>query len=238
MKIPFIIAAIVAANLLIAGPNVAATDAQPAEQNKKEEAKEVIVTVKTGDTLTSIAEANKTTYVRLYNANKDLVDPNVINEGDKVRVPKDDETLTDRYSEYEASVAAYAAQVAASQPVYYAQPTSYYSYTPTASSAYRGSTAGNTYYQGYCTWYAKNRRPDLPNMLGNGGEWVNNAAAQGYATGSTPKAGAIAETAGHVTYVESVNNNGTITISEMNGTAGFGNVGTRTVPASDYRYIY
>jgi surface antigen len=100
------------------------------------------------------------------------------------------------------------------------------------------SSAGNTYYYGYCTWYAKQRRPDLPNRLGNGGQWVANAAAQGYATGSAPRAGAVAETTGHVAYVESVNGDGTIVISEMNGPAGWGVVGTRTVPASQYRYIY
>lgn len=208
---------------------------KPATEATKQEEKEVIVTVKSGDTLSSIADANKTTYVRIFNANESIVDPNIINEGDKIRIPKEDEALTDRYAEYEASLAQYIATVATS-PAYnynYSQPS--YGY---ATTSYAGSTAGNTYYQGYCTWYAKNRRPDLPNMLGNGGQWVGNAAAQGYATGSTPKVGAIAETAGHVTYVEAVNGDGTITISEMNGAAGFGNVGTRTVAANQYQYIY
>jgi surface antigen len=75
-------------------------------------------------------------------------------------------------------------------------------------------------------------------MLGNGGQWVANAAARGYATGTTPQAGAVAEIPGHVAYVESVNGDGTIVISEMNGPAGWGVVDTRTVPASQYRYIY
>lgn len=109
---------------------------------------------------------------------------------------------------------------------------------PAAYVVSRSTSAGNTYYYGYCTWYAKQRRPDLPNRLGNGGQWVANAAAQGYATGSAPRAGAVAETTGHVAYVESVNGDGTIVISEMNGPAGWGVVGTRTVPASQYRYIY
>ena len=109
---------------------------------------------------------------------------------------------------------------------------------PSQPVATPASSAGNTYYRGYCTWYVKERRPDLPNRLGNGGQWAASAAAQGYATGSTPRAGAVAETTGHVAYVESVNGNGTITISEMNGPAGFGVVGSRTVPASQYHYIY
>lgn len=101
-----------------------------------------------------------------------------------------------------------------------------------------GSSAGNTYTWGQCTWYAKNKRPDLPNSLGNGGQWVANAAALGFATGSKPRAGAIGEQPGHVVYVESVNKNGTVNISEMNYNGGIGKVHTRTVAASTFKYIY
>lgn len=233
MKLASILVAAIAAGVFVVSAPSASFAADAPKQEKKTEDKKV--TVKSGDSLSSIADANKTTFVRLYNANDFLKDPNLINEGDQIRIPGDNEDLPNRYAEYETAVAQY---VAAQTPVYanyQAQPNYYAANTATT---YRGSTAGNTYYQGYCTWYAKDRRPDLPNMLGNGGQWVNNAAAQGYATGTEARAGAIAETAGHVTYVESVNGNGTITISEMNGTAGFGNVGTRVVNASDYRYIY
>ena len=75
-------------------------------------------------------------------------------------------------------------------------------------------------------------------MLGNGGQWVGNAAARGYATGSTPRAGAVAEIPGHVMYVESVNGNGTINISEMNYNGGLGVVNYRTISAASARYIY
>lgn len=151
--------------------------------------------------------------------------------GDQVRIPREDEQLPDRYGElYVAPVPAIGVQLNTSSTQ------SAQRSVPTTS---RASSAGNSYYYGYCTWYAKQRRPDLPNRLGNGGQWLMNAAAQGYATGTTPRAGAIAETYGHVAYVESVNSDGTIVISEMNGPAGFGVVGTRTVPASQYfGYIY
>ena len=69
-------------------------------------------------------------------------------------------------------------------------------------------------------------------MLGNGGQWTANAARQGFSTGTTPRAGAIVETPGHVAYVERVNADGSYLISEMNGSAGFGNVGTRTYSKS------
>lgn len=216
-------------------------NAQEKPETKKDDKQPVVVEIKGGDTLSSIADAHSTTYIRIFNANEAIANPDVINEGDKVRIPTAGEELPDRYSELSAQqVAAQAAaqqavaaatqpQAAASAPA--AQPSA-------APRAYTASTAGNTYYSGYCTWYAKDRRPDLPNMLGNGGEWVANAAARGYATGSTPRAGAIAEIPGHVMYVESVNNDGTIVISEMNGPAGFGVIGTRTIAANSAQYIY
>lgn len=56
----------------------------------------VIVTVQPGDSLSGIAEANGTTWVRLYNANESITNPNVINPGDQVRIPAADEVLADR----------------------------------------------------------------------------------------------------------------------------------------------
>jgi surface antigen len=189
----------------------------------------VIVTVQPGDTLTSIADAHNTTYVRIFDANANIADPNLINPDDQVRIPTADEQLPDRMADLTT------VQPSAYQATSYAKPTA--PRQNVAKPTYV-SSAGNTYYYGYCTWYVKNRRPDLPNMLGNGGQWVANAAARGYATGTTPQAGAVAEIPGHVAYVESVNGDGTIVISEMNGPAGWGVVDTRTVPASQYRYIY
>ena len=100
-----------------------------------------------------------------------------------------------------------------------------------------GSSAGNTYYYGYCTFYAKSRRPDLPNNLGNADTWVARAAAQGIATGSAPRVGAIGQQGMHVVYVESVNGDGTVTVSEMNF-QGWGVTSSRTVPAGTFQYIY
>lgn len=222
--------------VLVLAPSAHAAEKTP---SKKEDApKQTVVTVNAGDTLTSIAEAHGTTYVQLYNANPGLTSPDAIDVGNEVRIPEASEQLPDRYSEYAAQQAA--AIAAAPAPVATANYTPVYSqtYTPGAQAVYATDSAGNTYFKGYCTWYVKERRPDLPNRLGNGGQWVASAAAQGYATGSTPQVGAVAETSGHVAYVEAVNGDGTITISDMNGAAGFGNVGSRNVPASQYNYIY
>ncbi|HEY7202004.1 MAG TPA: CHAP domain-containing protein [Candidatus Dormibacteraeota bacterium] len=78
--------------------------------------------------------------------------------------------------------------------------------------------AGNRFSYGYCTWYVFNRR-QVP-WLGDAWQWFGNAQAAGYATGQTPRVGAILVTWesswGHVAYVEAVNADGSYTVSEMN----------------------
>lgn len=95
------------------------------------------------------------------------------------------------------------------------------------------SVVGNVFPYGYCTYYVAQRR--VVTWRGNAGTWLSGAQAQGYATGGTPKVGAIMVTAegssaGHVAYVEKVDGN-MITVSEMNY-RGFGVISTRTLSAS------
>lgn len=221
MQIKFgLMALSVMATLVLFGGN---TVEAKSEATVKNEAKKVVVTVKAGDTLSDIAAKHDTSYIRLFNANESIVDPDVIDIGDKVRIPGKNEKLKNRLA---------ALPVAAQTEV-----TAAASYQPVPPQTSRGSSAGNGYVWGNCTWYVKEMRPDLPNNLGNGGSWVANAAAMGLPTGSTPRAGAVAEEPGHVAYVESVNG-GYITISEMNYAGGLGQVHRRTVPAANYRYIY
>ncbi|MFA6082086.1 MAG: CHAP domain-containing protein [Patescibacteria group bacterium] len=89
--------------------------------------------------------------------------------------------------------------------------------------SYRG------YPGGYCTSYVASRR--AVGRWGNAGQWLSGARADGYATGRTPKAGAIMVTGesgwGHVAIVESVNGS-TVTVSEENY-KGFGIISSRTV---------
>lgn len=63
----------------------------------------------------------------------------------------------------------------------------------------------------------------------------------GLAVGSEPRPGAVGTTTrgalGHVVYVESVNGDGTINISEMNAPV-FGGVTYRTASAGEFLYIY
>jgi LysM repeat protein len=78
--------------------------------------------------------------------------------------------------------------------------------------------AGNRFSFGYCTWYVYNRR-SVP-WLGNAWEWFGQAQSYGWATGQTPRVGAIMVTwessFGHVAIVDAVNGDGSYTVSEMN----------------------
>jgi LysM repeat protein len=66
------------------------------QTNAQSTPQEVRVTIQSGDTLSKIANANSTTYVRIYDANADIQNPDVIYAGNSVRIPTADEQLTDR----------------------------------------------------------------------------------------------------------------------------------------------
>lgn len=182
-----------------------------------------------GDTLTSIGDSHNVAWLRIWQKNTTIADPNLIHVGDQLTVPLDTEQLADRPLPAAAPIPQPALVKTATGAI-------------VAPTAPRGPVSGNTYDYGYCTWYVKNRRPDLPNNLGNANTWYSRAAAQGYAVGSAPRPGAVGTTTrgalGHVVYVESINLNGTINISEMNSTAGWGNVDNRTADPSEFMYIY
>jgi hypothetical protein len=58
--------------------------------------KPLVVTVQPGDSLSKIATANNSTYKRIYNANMQIKDPDLIYPGDGLRIPAQDEQLADR----------------------------------------------------------------------------------------------------------------------------------------------
>lgn len=108
-------------------------------------------------------------------------------------------------------------------------------YEPFAVSGKRLSGipgTGRRFPYGYCTWYVSQKRY-IP-WGGNAGAWLYNAKSMGYATGRSPRPGAIMVSSeswwGHVAIVESVKN-GQITVSEMNY-AGWGKRSIRTLSAS------
>ena len=102
----------------------------------------------------------------------------------------------------------------------------------------------------YTAWkvYQKNGHMPYWGGVGNANQWPGNARAAGIPTGYTPKKGSVgvimAGQYGHVVWVESVNPDGTINISQYNelnaGGPGWGHYSERyNVPASAYDiYIY
>lgn len=81
-----------------------------------------------------------------------------------------------------------------------------------------GPYAGTGFPVGWCTYYVATWRNVT--WRGDAGWWYDNAKAQGYPVGSVPKVGSIMVTwesyLGHVAYVEAVNADGSWTVSEMN----------------------
>ncbi|EJB2753147.1 glucosaminidase domain-containing protein [Enterococcus faecalis] len=113
--------------------------------------------------------------------------------------------------------------------------------------AYNGENydTSNSYAWGNCTQYVYNRITQLGKhidlTMGNGKDWGVTGQARGYEVSRTPQAGtAVSFPAGvlgadpvygHVAFVEKVNQDGSIYISEMN-VQGLNVVSTRTIPAN------
>lgn len=197
-------------------PDIIITPKKPVEPPKPVP---VVYSVVEGDNLSKIGTAHNVEWQRLWAKNTQLTNPDLIHVGDQITIPFPDEVL-DR---------ALPAVVSLPQA------------TPGVAPL-RSYDASNTYDYGYCTWYVKNRRgASIPNSLGNANTWYYRAQALGMAVGSEPRAGAVGTTTrgslGHVVYVESVNADGSINISEMNAPV-FGGVTYRTASASEFLYIY
>ena len=108
---------------------------------------------------------------------------------------------------------------------------------------------GNGYDYGYCTWWAAVRRSQvgkpIPSNLGNASTWKTLAQRAGLSVGNTPAKHAVIWTPprdyyGHVGFVEEVNADGSVQISEMN-VIGWGKVSRKTLTAAQaagYSYIY
>ncbi|RQX28422.1 CHAP domain-containing protein [Staphylococcus warneri] len=109
----------------------------------------------------------------------------------------------------------------------------------------QSSSGSNAYTAGQCTYYVYDKvGGKISSNWGNASNWANAAAQDGYNVSNSPKQGAIMQTSqgayGHVAYVENVNSDGSIKVSEMNYNGGPGNVSTRTISASQagsYNYI-
>lgn len=101
------------------------------------------------------------------------------------------------------------------------------------------TSKNNLYTAGQCTWYVFSKRAQagktISTFWGDARNWAAKAASEGFKVNKTPKVGAIMQNYegpyGHVAYVERVNLDGSILISEMNYIAPY-ITSTRTIPAN------
>ena len=99
-------------------------------------------------------------------------------------------------------------------------------------------------YAGQCTWYIYNRfsqlgKPIKYSPMGNGGEWAGYAQRYGYNVSRVSRAGTAmcfpsgvggaSRNYGHIAFVEKVNEDGSVVVSEMNIKGEF-IISTRTIP--------
>ncbi|HYG83555.1 MAG TPA: LysM peptidoglycan-binding domain-containing protein [Verrucomicrobiae bacterium] len=120
--------------------------------------------------------------------------------------------------------------------------------------AYNGFAAsasvGNRYDVGYCTWWVYERRAQtgrpIGSFWGNATSWAGFAASAGFKVNNTPAVGSIMQSSGgwggygHVAFVERVNPDGSVYVSEMNY-QGWSVQSFRTIPAGQaqaYNYIH
>ncbi len=157
-------------------------------------------------------------------------------------------TATQTSYEAPAPAAASTASSSTSTPAPAAQ-TSSYTYTagggfPAVDPSFRASLNGG--YFGQCTYYVFNRMAQVGtpighSMMGNAAEWPSYARSYGYSVSNSPSAGSAIvfqqglagadPTYGHVAFVEAVNADGSLYISEMN-VRGLNVISYRTISAS------
>ncbi|EHT1758439.1 CHAP domain-containing protein [Staphylococcus pseudintermedius] len=107
-------------------------------------------------------------------------------------------------------------------------------------------SADSLYPYGQCTWYVYNRMAQfdihISGTMGNAADWTYSALTQGYSVSSKPKVHSAVvfnpnelgadRYYGHVAFVEKVNRDGSIVVSESN-VRGLGVISFRTIDAKD-----
>lgn len=196
----------------------------------------IVYTVKSGDSIDSIASKYGSSSAEIIALND--LEVSGVSEGQRIIIRDGSLPETER-PEYVAPRPAYTANT--------------YAYTYLGSTSERQNIEvigyfyglGGPYGAGQCTqWAWYKRGGNVPSNWGNANSWAYNAAAQGYVVNRTPAAGAIFQTssgwAGHVGYVEAVNPDGSIVVSEMNYGIPYRAIRS-TVPASavgNFNYIH
>lgn len=191
----------------------------------------IVYTVKQGDTVDSIAQKYSANKERLIGFNDAEIGG--LKQGEQIVIP-------DGTQPVERVVASRSSGSGASATAF-------------AWGGYTAVYSANGYDYGWCTWWAAKRRGDIgrpiPSNLGNAVTWASLARRAGLGVDGNPQSGDVAYYKsigglGHVGFVEQVNPDGSIWISDMNyfgvseigGSAKAGGWGRRSfhlVPPSD-----
>ena len=118
---------VVAAGLIFSTVFFVAGSSPAHAQSQNNQAQPKVVQVQPGDYLAKIAAENNTTYPRLYDANTNIKDPDIIFPGESLRIPAPDEKLPSRTAPEEnpsAPAAKPASQAPAEKPAPRAAPKS------------------------------------------------------------------------------------------------------------------
>lgn len=171
----------------------------------------IVYTVKSGDTIQSIVSKYGSNEAEILHLND--IELTGISEGLRILIAGG--TLPEKERP----------EYVAPRPV--VRPTYYYSYLGNTSERqnimvlgkYYG--LGGPYVAGQCTqWAWYKRGGTIPASFGDANTWATRARAAGYRVDRTPAAGAVFQTSsgwyGHVGYVEAVNADGSIWVTEMN----------------------
>ena len=198
--------------LVLAAPQPDTTAIQVIQEQSIVQTKEPTkYKVKENDTLIKIGKSFNVNWERIWAKNKQLKNQDQLEVGDVLVIPDPDEKLKPR----KLIMPTYSRNVSV--------------------GARNGSRAGSGWYPAYsCTGYVASRR--AVGQWGNASEWLWQARRDGWATGSTPKAGSIGWTYGHVVYIEKVSGD-RVYLSERNYDWN-GSYRERWASASDFTYIY
>jgi LysM repeat protein len=162
----------------------------------------IVVTVKAGDTLESVASTYQ-------------VDPQTIYDFNRLRSPQ---LVAGAVLVVPNGVGGAFPPPPAAWQVLIRTGTSSGGYKVVRLNCCLGPYVANGFPVGWCTYYVATKRNVT--WRGDAGFWYQNASAAGYAVGPTPKPGSIMVTwesyLGHVAYVESVNSDGSWVVTEMN----------------------
>lgn len=191
----------------------------------------IVYTVKSGDTAESIASKYGSTASEIIALND--LEVSGVSEGMRIVIRGGELPETER-PEYVPP-----------------RPTYYYSYLGNTSERQNIEVIYQQFYGaggGQCVNWALYMRPDLQKYagsLGNANTWASVAASFGIGVDRNPTPGSIFQTSsgwyGHVGYVEAVNGDGSITVTEMNYSYVPYRVIRATIPASavgNFYYIH